>query len=93
MQEVYERIKEAEEQRRGLVIVEAWYGSLTSAAAGDASQQRFFYFLFINNYFSNYHFILCFSAVNVAIAMQVLIKDSKLILPPSSKVSFKLLVL
>jgi len=66
MHETYERNKEMEEQRQGLVIVEAWYGSLTSAmdGVGDGPQQ---------------------SAVNVTIPLQVLTKDSKLILPPGSK--------
>lgn len=41
MREAYDRIKEAEEQRRGLVIMEAWYGNLASAASENSVQQKY----------------------------------------------------
>lgn len=69
MRETVRRIVEQEEARKGLVILQAWYGQLvtegTSQEECGSSQE----------------------VVDVTIALQCLVKDSKLILQDSSKCS------
>lgn len=68
---LYERVKREEEEREGLVIIEALYGNFTESDVDDEAR-------------------ITSSIIDVTIPVQCLVKESKLILHNTNKVSSKL---